>query len=158
MINSLAAINAIRHVIQEHADSDDRLGKPGNIDGIQWFGKLLGWTWPPSYLEVLAKHDGVTVGNACVLSFLESIEIFMLHPQEWHRVDGYWPIASDGCGNYSVLAIGKKSETGECPVEFIDAMQGYDSGSTVAESYADFVYQMMKEECENSECSFLKKV
>lgn len=104
------------------------------------------------------SDDGVIVGNTILLNFLESIEICMILPERGHRADGYWPIASDGCGNYSVLAMGKKSETGECPVEFVDAMQGYDSGSTVAESYADFVCQMMKEECESAKCSFLKNM
>lgn len=156
MTDSLAAINAIRHVIQVHAGSDFRLGRGGNIDGIHWFGKLLGWTWPPSYIDVLSKHDGVMVGNAIIYSFLQSVEIFMILHQEWHRMDGYWPVATDGCGNYFVLAMGKATSTGVCPVEFIESTSGFEPAYGFAEDYAGFICQKMQEECEESECSVLK--
>lgn len=58
------AILAIRHVVQDHGDEGTRLGQAALLEGIRWFGGLLGWSWPPSYLEVLGKHDGVMVQDA----------------------------------------------------------------------------------------------
>src|SRR5690348_3151312 len=117
-MTSERAILAIRHVVQDHGDVGTCLGRAAHCDGICWFGGLLGWSWPPSYLEVIAKHDGVTVQDAWVFGFLESVERFLLLHGEWHKPDGYWPVASDGCGNYFALSFGHLGLSGEVPVVF----------------------------------------
>src|SRR5262245_8635816 len=108
MTTANQAIVAIRHVVQAHGDAQTVLGQTANLPGITWFGSLLGWSWPPSYLGVLAKHDGVRVQDAILFSFLESFELFLLVHDKWHRSDAYWPVSTDGCGNYTALALGER--------------------------------------------------
>lgn len=148
------AVLAIRHVVQEHGDQCTRIGGPANIESIRWFGRLLGWTWPASYIEVLAQHDGVIVQDAIVFRFLESIEVFLLFHSTWHQPTGYWPVASDGCGNYFALALGPQNSAGECPVVFFEMISSeVDPKFTVAPSYADFVCGHMRKQCERVGCS-----
>jgi hypothetical protein len=93
MVTSEHAIMAIRHVVQEHGDDYYRLGRAAGLDGVRWFGTLLGWSWPPSYLEVLAKYDGVLVLDAIIFSFSESIDTFLIFHDSWQKAAGYWPVA-----------------------------------------------------------------
>jgi hypothetical protein len=122
-MTSQQAILAIRHVVQDHGDEGTRLGRAADCEGIRWFSGLLGWSWPPSYLEVLAKHDGVVVQLALIFSFLESIQRFLFLHGEWHRPDGFWPVASDGCGNYFALSFSNPRPSGEAPVIFFDMIE-----------------------------------
>jgi hypothetical protein len=150
-----AAVLAIRHVVQDHPDEGTRLGDRTDIEPVRWFGQLLGWVWPPSYLNVLSRHNGVMVQHAILFGFVESIEVFLLYHQSWHRV-GYWPVASDGCGNYFVLALKEQGVDGECPVIFIDTIaSAQEPAYTVAVSYARFVRAHMQEQCNRSGCRAL---
>ncbi len=154
MATSQDAILAIRHVVQEHGDESTRLGRPADQDAIKWFGHLLGWEWPPCYLEVLAKHDGVLVRDAIVFGFLKSIESFLILYPVWHRRDGFWPVASDGCGNYYALAMAQRDKAGECPVVFLEMITSAETPAYSAdESYVDFVSSHMRRQCESVGCS-----
>jgi cell wall assembly regulator SMI1 len=147
------AVEAVRHVVQEHGDDHSRLGGPADPDAVRWFARLLGWEWPPSYVDVLASHDGVLVEDAIVYRFVESIETLLLRHQSWHRPDGFWPVASDGCGNYYALALAQRQGGGECPVVFFDMIADRDRpADAVAPSYADFVCGLMRRQCERREC------
>jgi len=145
------AVLAIRHAVQDHGDEKYRLGQPASLEGIRWFGNLLGWTWPPSYLEVLAKHDGACIKQAILLSFLESIELLLIYHKEWHRRDGYWPVAHDECGDYFALSLREQDATGECPVVFLE--YGTNEAGTVAATYAEFVVKHLADECARIGCS-----
>lgn len=144
------AIAAIRHVVQDHGDAHTRLGRPAPIEGMNWFAQLLGWTWPPSYLGVLGKHDGVMVCDAILLSFLESFEIFLVWRETW-RHQGYWPIGSDECGNYWLLDLAQSRPDRECPVLFLETMTG--ESAIKADSYSDFVVDHMARQCADVGCS-----
>jgi hypothetical protein len=151
MTTSDQAVLAIRHAIQDHGDENYRLGQPAWLDNIRWFGKLLGWTWPPSYLEVLAKHDGAWIHDAIFLSFLESIDLLLLFHKEWHRRDGYWAVAHDECGNYLALSFGSQDPYAECPVVFLE--YGTNEVGTVAVTYAEFVVKHLAEQCARIGCA-----
>lgn len=151
-----AAVRAIRHVVQDHGDAGTRLGGQANAEAVHWFGRLLGWDWPRSYVDILTRHDGVMVQDAIVFGLVESIERFLMLREAWHRPDGYWPVASDGCGNYYALAIGRRDSVGECPVVFFEMIASPEQPeSTVAESYAAFVRGHMRQQCERLGCSTL---
>lgn len=152
-MTSEQAILAIRHVVQDHGDEHTRLGRAAHGEGVRWFGGLLGWAWPPSYLEVIARHDGVMVRDAWILSFMESVERFLLIHEEWHRPDGFWPVASDGCGNDFALSFGHRDASGEAPVVFFDMIESrHEPVETVAGSYAAFIVRQMRRECERLGC------
>ena len=109
--------------MQEHGDENYRLDQPATVENLTWFGKLLGWMWPLSYLAVLEKHDGVCVKGvkgAIVLSFLGSIDLFLVYHEDRHKPDGYWPVAHDECGNYFAFSMEKQDATGECPIVFLE--------------------------------------
>jgi hypothetical protein len=148
------AVQALRHVVQEHGDEHTVIGRPAHLPGILWFGQLLGWRWPSTYLQVLEKHDGVLVQDAILFSFLESVENFLtVHHSRWHRPDGYWPVGSDGCGNYYALAFAEQDESGECPVVFFEMIQSATHPrERVAATYADFVCQHMTAQCRYVNC------
>jgi hypothetical protein len=151
-----SAVRAIRHVLQEHGDEGTRIGGPANPEAIRWFGQLLGWVWPGSYVEVLSHHDGVVVQDAIVLRFLDSIERFLIFRAAWHRPDGFWPVADDGCGNYFALALGRRDTGGECPVVFFEVMANVQEPAyTVAENYTRFLRDYMRRQCERLGCSEL---
>lgn len=151
---SQQALLAIRHVVQEHGDEHYRLGHSASLDAIRWFGSLLGWSWPRSYLDVLAKHDGVVVQMAIVFSFIESVDRFMLLHDHWHRPDGYWPVAGDGCGNYYALAMANRNDGGECPVVFFEMIQNREAPVyQVATNYAEFIVEHMAEQCRDVGCT-----
>jgi hypothetical protein len=155
-MTSEQAILAIRHVVQDHGDEGTSLGRSALCEGVRWFGGLLGWSWPPSYLEVIGKHDGVTVQDAYVLGFLESVVRFLLLHEAWHKPDGFWPIASDGCGNYFALCFGHPSLSGELPVGFFEMIVSEEGPvEIVAESYASFIVQHMRRQCERLGCRAL---
>ncbi len=142
MASAADAIQAIRHMVQDHGDELTRLGGNAPVSGVIWFGQLLGWRWPPSYLQVIGKHDGVLVQDAIVFSFLESFQLFLTLHTCWHRPAGYWPVATDGCGNYYALSFGSQNEEGECPVAFFDMIESETEPlEEVAHTYADFVVQ-----------------
>jgi hypothetical protein len=151
MVTADDAVLAIRHTVQDHGDEHYRLGQPGSVDNACWFASLLGWTLPPSYLSVLGKHDGVCVQGAIVLSFLESIDTFLLYHDEWHKPNGYWPVGSDGCGDYFALAIGEADSNAECPVVFLE--YGTQNLGTVARTYAEFVVNHLARECLSAKCA-----
>ena len=146
------AIRAIRHVVQDHGDENARLGAPALIKGIEWCARILGFKWPPSYLGVLGKHDGVLVCDAILLSFTESFEAFLSYADEWYQ-RRYWPVAADGCGNYWVLALAGRRPDGECPILFVETVKSPVEGSAEAESYADFVVQCMARQCAWVSCA-----
>ncbi len=149
------ALNAIRHVVQDHSDEGTHLGVPADMESIHWFGRLLGWEWPPSYVELLSRHNGVNVQDAIVFGFLESIEIMLQHRETW-RHQGYWPVATDGCGNFFVMALGQRVASGEGPVIFLDAAaETNDQPSVVATSYPDFIVDQMRQQCEGFDCTEL---
>jgi hypothetical protein len=155
-MTSEQAILAIRHVVQDHGDEGTRLGDAALCDGIRWFGSLLGWAWPTSYLEVIGKHDGVMVRDAWVFSFLESVERFLFLHERWHRPDGFWPVASDGCGNYFALSLGRTHPLGESPVVFFDMIESPEEPvELVAENYAAFIVGHMRRQCECLGCRVL---
>ena len=155
-MTSERAILAIRHVVQGHGEEGTRLGRAAPCEGILWFGGLLGWSWPPSYLEVIGKHDGVMVRHAWVFSFLESVETILFLHGEWHKPDGFWPVATDGCGNYFALSFGHPRPSGEAPVVFFDMIESQEQPvETVAESYAAFIVRQMRCECEDLGCRVL---
>jgi hypothetical protein len=148
------ALSAIRHAVQDHGDSDTFLGSPVALYDMIWFGRILGWEWPRSYTDVLCKHNGTRVQDAIAFSFIESIECFLSYHDEWHRPDGYWPVSSDGCGNYYCLVMGRNDQSGECPVVFFEMISSTDQPqSTVAPNYAGFILKLMKEQCERVNCS-----
>jgi hypothetical protein len=143
-------------VVQDHPDEGTRLGSRADAEAVRWFGQVLGWAWPPSYVDVLSRHDGVVVQDAILLGFVASIERFLPYHRSWYRPGGYWPIASDGCGNYFALALGQRDAAGECPVVFIDTMADAEEPAyTVAASYAGFVRGHMRCQCERFGCSAL---
>ncbi len=155
-MTSEQAILVIRHVVQDHGDEGTRRGQATFCEGIRWFGGLLGWSWPASYLEVIGKHDGVMVQDAWVFSFLESVERFLLLHEPWHKPDGFWPVASDGCGNVFALAFGHPSPSGEVPVVFFDMIESRERPvETIAESYAAFIVHHMQRQCEQLGCCVL---
>ena len=154
MATSEDAILAIRHVVQEHGDAHTRLGRAARIEGMQWFGRLLGWSWPRNYVEVLGKHDGVLVQDAIVFGFLESIDAFLLYHDAWHRPAGYWPVAGDGCGNYFCLALRQSAGAEEEPVVFFEMIESRDTPARrVANSYAAFVAKHMRDQCLRLGCT-----
>jgi hypothetical protein len=105
---------------------------------------------------VIGKHDGVMVRHAWVFSFLESVETFLFLHGEWHRPDGYWPVATDGCGNYFALSFGHPHPSGEAPVVFFDMIESQEEPvEAVAESYAAFIVRQMRRECEDLGCQVL---
>jgi hypothetical protein len=150
MVTADDAVLAIRHAVQEHGDEHYRLGEPASIENVCWFGSLLGWTWPASYLAVLRKHNGVWVKGAMILSFLESIDIFLIFHETWHKPNGFCPVASDGCGNYFVLSIGELGAMGECPVVFLE--YGTENIGIVGRTYAEFVVNHLAHECADAGC------
>jgi hypothetical protein len=153
------AVSAIRHVVQEHGDEHTVLGAAADAAPIQWFGELLGWQWPHSYLVVLAKHDGVMVQDAIVHSFLKSFECFLVHHDRWYKPRHFWPVAEDGCGNYWVLCLRQSKANNECPVAFLDHESdgGYLHPEHIAaETYADFVIMQMAEQCDRCGCADLQ--
>jgi cell wall assembly regulator SMI1 len=148
-----SAALAIRHVVQEHGDAFTRIGKPAQLDQVEWFGHVLGWTWPASYVDVLTRHDGVTVLDAIVFSFLESISVMLIFRERWHHPTGYWPVGSDGCGNYYTLALGERRGDGECPVVFFEMIESdTEPAYVVAPSYAEYVIQRMRDQCRLAHC------
>ncbi len=150
------AVLALRHVVQEHGDEGTELGEPADGKGVRWFGQLLGWEWPSSYVEMLERHNGVVVQDAIVFKFLESIDLFLRLHESWHRPDGYWPVASDGCGNYFALALGQRDSASECPVVYFDMMEDSEKPqTTIASSYPAFIMERMQKQCEQAECSEL---
>jgi len=156
-MNAQDAVAAIRHAVQEHGDQHTTIGRGVNLDGVEWFARLLGWgAWPSSYLGVLEKHDGVTIGGTYLYSFARSVELLTLFHGYWHTGAGYWPVASDGCGNYHALAMGERGPSGECPVVFFEMIQSpIEPIEQAAPTYADFVVQQMAEECRRAGCSRL---
>ena len=148
------AVLAIRHVVQDHGDAGTLIGGPASTPGIVWFGRLLGWSWPASYLQVLEKHDGVCVQDAMVFSFLQSFKAFLIFHDRWHGPNGYWPIASDGCGNYYALSFAMRRPDGECPVVFLEIIQSEtEPRETVATTYAEFIISHMAAQCRRVGCT-----
>lgn len=131
------AIAKIRDAIQGCTETHFLLGKPADLDQIGWFGALLSYSWPESYLSVLDEYDGVTVDGATIFSFIQSIEILLIF-RERFTSKRYWPVGSDGCGNYFVLSIGQ-TQDGECPVLFLDAAEDFAPAGETIKNYAFFV-------------------
>lgn len=131
------AVLAIRRAVQESAELGTKIGPPGNLDGISWFGTVMAIRWPKSYLSILARHDGVLVGDAILFSFEESIQR-MLVLRDTFRLRGYWPVGEDGCGNYYVLSLSEERD-GECPVRFIESSLDYQPTGLCFASYAQYV-------------------
>ncbi len=155
-MTSEQAVLAIRHVVQEHGDEETKVGGSATLSGIVWFGQLLGWQWPQSYLEVLEKHDGVLVQDAIIFSFLHSFECFLFLRDDWQEL-AFWPVATDGCGNYYALSLNQSDSAGECPVVFFEMMQSQEEPSEVfAPTYAEFICKRMMEQCEFLGCSALQ--
>ena len=94
--------------------------------------------------------------HAWVFSFLESVETILFLHGEWHKPDGFWPVATDGCGNYFALSFGHPRPSGEAPVVFFDMIESQEQPvETVAESYAAFIVRQMRRECEDLGCRVL---
>ena len=154
MMKAEEAVRAIRHVVQDHGDEGTRLGGPANLESLHWFGRLLGWEWPPSYVQVLARHDGVVVQDAIVFRFVESIERFLMLHAAWHHPGGFWPVGSDGCGNYFALSLGRRDPAGECPVVFFEMIASAEQPEyTAASDYAEFVRDHLRQQCERVGCA-----
>jgi hypothetical protein len=148
------AVSSIRHVVQEHGDEHTKLGVSGSAEGIKWVGNLLGWSWPPSYLEVIEKHDGVMVGDVVLFSFLESFDCLMRLHDQWHGVNGFWPVGSDGCGNFYAFAAGPVS--GEPPVVFLDMIESsMRPVASLGDNYAAWVVERMNLECTRAKCAWV---
>jgi hypothetical protein len=153
------AILALRHVVQDHSDARTTIGLPTRIDEVEWVGRLLGWTWPPSYLEVLSKHDGVGVSVADLYSFIQSFQFLMHRRDYWHRPDGFWPVAGDGCGSCWALWFGGQDAQRECPVLFFEKEFSLDEPyQLVAPSYAAFVAGSMRHDCARHRCAGLDTI
>ena len=112
------AILAIRSAVQDFGDEHTNIGGPAHLDQVQWLGALLGWAWPRTYFDLLAKHDGVRLRHAHIPDFFSAFRSFVVHREPWHRLQ-YWPIADDGCGNYWVMALAQQRD-GDCPIHFLD--------------------------------------
>lgn len=148
------AVAAIRHAVQDHGDEQTRIGAAGDPDRARWLASRLGITLPPSYLEVLKKHDGALV-ELPLYSLMESVEVLSLHREGWPTA-GLWPVAGDGCGNTYVLSTSHRLEGGESPVGFVEAMTDPNGPSRwVASSYATFVLFFMAHVCAGRGCSAL---
>ena len=145
------AIRQIQHVVQDHGDKHTELGGGTSTKDVEWIGQLLGWTWPPTYLEIIGKFDGVSVQNAIVLSFMSSFQCFLGFRDIWHRADGFWPVGNDECGNYHALSFARRDSAGELPVVMIY----HDEPAPIeyANNYAEFVIRLMREQCEYCGCS-----
>jgi hypothetical protein len=85
------------------------------------------------------------VRHAWAFSFLECVETFLFLHGEWHKPDGFWPVASDGCGNYFALAFGHPRPSGEAPMVFFDMIASREEPiEMVAESYAAFIVRQIR--------------
>jgi hypothetical protein len=118
MANLREAILVIRETVQDHGDEHTFIGRPGRLDEVNWLGKLLGFTWPQAYLDLIRGHDGVTVRKAHIPPFFDAFRSFIVHREPWHALH-FWPIAEDGCGDFWVLSL-KEQQNGDCPVYFLD--------------------------------------
>lgn len=152
----MQAIRFIEHVVQDHGDEHTVLGLYGTGGGMdpaamEWFGRLLAWSWPPSYVETLGKYNGVIVKNAIVHSFIKSIDYFMSMRESWQPAK-YWPVSDDECGNYHVLSLELRDDRGECPVLAI--YHDVEQPIKYADNYAQFIVRLMGEQCESVGCNF----
>jgi hypothetical protein len=138
------AVLAIRRAVQEAGEDFEHIGGAADVDQIRWFAeRLLGWRWPPSYIAVLNKHDGVRFTSPILFSFHESIKVFLVFRDQWYVDRHRWPVGGDGCGSYWVLNLDEQREDGECPVVFIDHEQGpLSAGRFAGNTYADFVVRL----------------
>lgn len=138
------AILAIRSAVQDFGDAETWIGRPADLDQVRWLGQLLGWEWPRSYLELIARHDGVRVRQASMPAFFDAFRLFITHRDPWHSLL-YWPVARDGCGDYWVIAV-HNQEDGDCPVYFLDHETNTGIGAparVAAPSLPAFVVQYM---------------
>jgi hypothetical protein len=134
---TVSAVEALRLAIQNTEVPDAVLGVPADIEAMNWFGSLLGFRWPATYLAVLGKHDGFFLGGASVYSFAQSVNLMMVFREKF-RQRSYWPVGGDGCGNYFVLALNEMNQD-ECPVYFTEGASDWLQGEKSFPSYSHFV-------------------
>jgi len=96
-VTAKLAIEALRHVVQDHGDQDTEIGKPGDAEMAKWIGKILGMTMPPSYLQILAQRNGL---DDRLFDLMYSMELYAIYRDRWGAPVDFWPVAGDGCGNY----------------------------------------------------------
>jgi hypothetical protein len=150
-ITLAVALEALRHYVQDHGDEDTVLGDARERGIVEWIAGLVRTTFPPSYLQFLEKHDGLSYP---LFRLLESFETYALYRDRWGVPRHYWPIAGDGCGNYYVLATALKDSAGEAPVAFIEpSTSAVDPNYWAASSYAHFVFFMATRLCAEKGCS-----
>lgn len=131
------AVDTLRSAIQATRVRDARIGKPADLEAALWIGKLLGFTWPRSYLAILGKHDGFFLGRCTVFSLAQSLEVMLMFRETFRR-RGHWPVGGDGCGSYFVLAV-HELHARECPVYFADGNDDWIARAPGHPTYADFV-------------------
>jgi hypothetical protein len=151
------AVSLVRHVIQEHADEHYVLGNSARMDKIAWLATLLGWEFPQCYLDFISIYDGVFVGLDMVLSSDEAFDILSIFRDRWHKPDGYWPVGSDGCGDYWAMSIRQQETHPPGTVFFYDHEFTEDASRLrdfFAPDYASFVAALMRRSCEEHECNW----
>ena len=132
------AITAIQYALQNCDEGEFQFNKKKfDVESLEWFGTLISFTWPRSYKEILQKFNGFSIGNTHVYSFIESIEILRTFREKFKN-EQYWPIGTDGCGNYYVLNTAKL-EHEECPVFFLEADSDYSASNESFSSFESYV-------------------
>lgn len=155
------AIEIVQHVIQDHADEDYNLGKPANMGKVKWLAKLLGWNFPENYLEFISIFDGVHAGGYEVISSDRAFDVLSVFEKRWHKPNGYWPVGSDGCGDYWVMSISQQGENAPGTVFFYDHEIESDRSNLTeiyAPDYSTFVAKMMLYTCEEYDCDWIESV
>jgi len=137
------SILAIRHVVQEHGDQHTELAGPITHDGPSFFVEKFGWRWPPDYLALLQRHDGLSVRDLTVFSFTGALEIFFVlreHLEPHHL----WPVAPDGSGNYFAIDTSRGGES----VWFLEAWREYrPAPSSQPQSVAEWLKRRATQQC-----------
>ena len=111
-------------------------------------------TFSGEYTDFLLQTNGVWVGGDALLGVppveaaLDGLQTRELFLQDWPPGAGWWPVASDGLGNYYVLMTRPPDGVGGAPVGFVETGTSLSKiHSVVASSYWAFVFFISLNTC-----------